>query len=71
MNFPLAFRWNFSVGQHDLTMLPRENPDCHQEHTLVNLDMDVRAIVPEGLVVAFSKTNPTIKLWEYKVRKLI
>ncbi|XP_058791921.1 eukaryotic translation initiation factor 2-alpha kinase-like [Phymastichus coffea] len=59
-------RWNFSVGQHDLIMLPRANSDCHQENLSINLDIDLRTIVPEGLIIAFSKTNPAIKLWEYK-----
>ncbi|OXU25554.1 hypothetical protein TSAR_012387 [Trichomalopsis sarcophagae] len=59
-------RWNFSVGQHDLTMLPRENADCHQEIPPVTLEIEIRTVVPEGLVIAYSKTNPQIKLWEHK-----
>lgn len=48
-------------------MLPRENADCHQEIPPVTLEIEIRTIVPEGLVIAFSKTNPQIKLWEFKV----
>ncbi|KAJ8680408.1 hypothetical protein QAD02_016195 [Eretmocerus hayati] len=59
-------RWNFSVGQHDLTMIPQTNSDCHETRFTESLDIDIRALIPEGLVLAFSKTNPSVKLWEYK-----
>ncbi|XP_015592079.1 eukaryotic translation initiation factor 2-alpha kinase isoform X2 [Cephus cinctus] len=66
----LYFRWNFSVGQHDLTLLPAETADCHD--TAANpsqkniVDIELKVIVPEGLVWAINKSNPNVKLWQYK-----
>ncbi|XP_011506315.1 PREDICTED: eukaryotic translation initiation factor 2-alpha kinase [Ceratosolen solmsi marchali] len=59
-------RWNFSVGQHDLTMLPPTNSDCHNKILSKTLEIEVQAIVPEGIITVFNKNNRKNKLWEYK-----
>jgi eukaryotic translation initiation factor 2-alpha kinase 3 len=62
-------RWNFSVGYHELEVLKSQN--CHP--TVVDdaiardlLDLDLRVVVPEGLVCAFSKVDPGVMLWQKK-----
>lgn len=63
-------RWNFSVGHHELDILKAEN--CHErpytelEKTL--LDVQLKVIVPEGIVCAVQKENPNVILWKYKVK---
>ncbi|XP_037946687.1 eukaryotic translation initiation factor 2-alpha kinase [Teleopsis dalmanni] len=61
-------RWNFSVGQHELDLL--KSSECHDsqfsELDLAMLDVDVKIIVPEGIVCAFSTTDPNVMLWKYK-----
>jgi eukaryotic translation initiation factor 2-alpha kinase 3 len=62
-------RWNFSVGYHELEVLKSQN--CHP--TVVDdtigqalLDLELRVVVPEGLVCAFSKHDPGVLLWQKK-----
>ncbi|XP_033222312.1 eukaryotic translation initiation factor 2-alpha kinase isoform X2 [Belonocnema kinseyi] len=59
-------RWNFSVGHHGLSLTPNENLDCHYKKTQISLDIDIKVIVPEGIIWAVDRNNPTSKLWEYK-----
>ncbi|CAB0028667.1 unnamed protein product [Trichogramma brassicae] len=58
-------RWNFSVGLHDLSIIPKSNSNCNLSSTF-NLTIDLRAVVPDGLLTAYKDKNSTIKLWEYK-----
>ncbi|EDW34278.1 GL22166 [Drosophila persimilis] len=61
-------RWNFSVGQHELDMVRAS--ECHMqprdELELAVLDVDIKVVVPEGIICAFSKSNPHDMLWKYK-----
>lgn len=62
-------RWNFSVGQHELDVM--RAADCHLEPRndmeMAVLDVDIRVVVPEGIICAFSKSNPKLLLWKHKV----
>ena len=64
-------RWNFSVGQHDLSFLS-ENIDCHREKTPNNFpdEYELKVIVPEGLVCSVNKKTGEI-VWKYKVREIL
>ncbi|XP_023169545.2 eukaryotic translation initiation factor 2-alpha kinase isoform X2 [Drosophila hydei] len=61
-------RWNFSVGQHELNLIRAD--DCHEEPRsdmeLAVLDVDIRVVVPEGIVCAFSKSDPQVMLWKHQ-----
>lgn len=61
-------RWNFSVGQHELDMM--KSAECHDRQfsdlDMAVLDLEVKVIVPEGIVCAFSKSNPENMLWKHK-----
>ncbi|XP_065367784.1 eukaryotic translation initiation factor 2-alpha kinase [Calliphora vicina] len=61
-------RWNFSVGQHELDLIrPAECHDRKFSHMdMAILDLDIKVIVPEGVICAFSKIEPTVMLWKYK-----
>lgn len=62
-------RWNFSVGQHELDLV--RSADCHDRKfsdiDMAMLDLDIKVIVPEGVICAFSKMDPSVMLWKYKV----
>lgn len=61
-----AERWNFSVGHHQLEVL--KPTDCHDKTTLETLlDLELKVIVPEGIVCAFKKSTPDVLLWQHKV----
>ncbi|XP_016972329.1 eukaryotic translation initiation factor 2-alpha kinase isoform X1 [Drosophila rhopaloa] len=61
-------RWNFSVGQHELDLV--RHSECQQqprdELELAVLDVDIKVVVPEGIICAFSKSDPQTVLWKYK-----
>lgn len=61
-------RWNFSIGHHELEILHSKN--CHnarnEELDNLLLDIDIRVIVPDGLICGFSKKNPSTVLWKQK-----
>ncbi|XP_043463144.1 eukaryotic translation initiation factor 2-alpha kinase-like isoform X2 [Leptopilina heterotoma] len=57
-------RWNFSVGQHGFSLPPKTHSNCHKRK--IPLDIEIKVIIPEGLVWAVDKNNPTLKLWEHK-----
>ncbi|XP_036675161.3 eukaryotic translation initiation factor 2-alpha kinase isoform X1 [Drosophila suzukii] len=61
-------RWNFSVGQHELDLV--RPSECQQqprdELELAVLDVDIKVVVPEGIICAFSKSDPQTMLWKYK-----
>lgn len=62
-------RWNFSVGHHELEILKPH--DCHDrpqtplDQTLAGLQL--RVIVPDGIVCAVKPDEPHVILWQYKV----
>lgn len=60
-------RWNFSVGQHDLVLVPYSDMYCQNKVTPHSLDIEIKVNVPNGLVWAVDKNDPTVKLWQYKV----
>lgn len=62
-------RWNFSIGHHELQFALSDN--CHQQTELDQfndfiLDIDIRVIVPEGLICGYSKKDPSNLLWMHK-----
>ncbi|XP_068156101.1 eukaryotic translation initiation factor 2-alpha kinase isoform X2 [Drosophila tropicalis] len=61
-------RWNFSVGQHELDVIKAS--ECHEQTRsdleLAVLDVDIRVVVPEGIICAFSKSDPQTILWRYQ-----
>lgn len=63
-------RWNFSVGQHELESV-RSSSDCHssggqsQAHDILT-NLDVRVIVPDGVICAVQKNSPHEIVWKYK-----
>ncbi|XP_066590227.1 eukaryotic translation initiation factor 2-alpha kinase-like [Prorops nasuta] len=59
-------RWNYSVGQHDLTLIPRANVECDEVNSYFSPEIEIKVIIPEGLIWAVNKNNPHIKLWEKK-----
>lgn len=63
-------RWNFSVGQHELELVNSVN-DCQSasyESTVndVLFNLDLKVIVPEGIICAVHKNDPHVILWKYK-----
>lgn len=63
-------RWNFSIGHHEVEF--RSNENCKFQKTpddafdsLID-DLDLRVIVPEGIICGYSKTTPNHVLWKYK-----
>uniref|UniRef100_A0A336MCR2 non-specific serine/threonine protein kinase n=1 Tax=Culicoides sonorensis TaxID=179676 RepID=A0A336MCR2_CULSO len=59
-------RWNFSIGQHELELM--KSKDCqgnakNEELDTLLLDLEIRAVIPEGIICAFSKKNPSVMLW--------
>lgn len=63
-------RWNFSIGHHELEILQSEN--CQSKNTRNEeldkflLDIDIRVIVPEGIVCGYSRKAPSTVLWKQK-----
>ncbi|XP_046865269.1 eukaryotic translation initiation factor 2-alpha kinase isoform X2 [Drosophila willistoni] len=61
-------RWNFSVGQHELDVIKAS--ECHEQTRSdleqAVLDVDIRVVVPEGIICAFSKSDPQNILWKYQ-----
>ncbi|XP_063695629.1 eukaryotic translation initiation factor 2-alpha kinase [Culicoides brevitarsis] len=59
-------RWNFSIGQHELELM--KSKDCqggdkNEELDTLLLDLEIRAVIPEGIICAFSKKDPSKMLW--------
>lgn len=40
---------------------------CQNKVTPHSLDIEIKVTVPDGLVWAVNKNDPTVKLWQYKV----
>lgn len=61
-------RWNFSIGHHELEML--KNEDCRGgSKNLLDptiLDLELKVVIPEGVVCAVSKSAPTKIIWKHK-----
>lgn len=61
-------RWNFSVGTHSLELM--KSGDCHNrpysEYDQVLLDLELKVIVPEGIICAVHKHTPNVILWQHK-----
>jgi translation initiation factor 2-alpha kinase 3 len=62
-------RWNFSIGHHELQFALSDN--CRQQPNLDQInefisDIDIRVIVPEGLICGYSKKDPSNLLWMHK-----
>lgn len=64
-----AERWNFSVGHHELEVLKPENCHAHAFSELDTelLDLQLKVIVPEGIVCAVKKGAPNVVIWKHKV----
>ena len=63
-------RWNFSIGHHELELLPSENCQSqgfkNDDIDNLILDLDLRVIVPEGIICGYSKQSPNTILWKQK-----
>lgn len=61
-------RWNFSVGTHELELIKSVN--CHNrpynDYDQHLLDLELKVIVPEGIVCAVHKHTPNVILWQHK-----
>lgn len=61
-------RWNFSVGTHQLELM--KSGDCHNrpysDQDQAVLDLELKVIVPEGIVCAVHKHTPNVILWQYQ-----
>lgn len=64
-------RWNFSVGYHELESI-NSHSDCHSsskkrtEIFKLIKDVELKVIVPEGLICAVRKNAPHTILWKIK-----
>ncbi|XP_054012153.1 eukaryotic translation initiation factor 2-alpha kinase [Hylaeus anthracinus] len=59
-------RWNFSVGQHNLVSVSNSNNYCRNKAEDQVLDIEIKVVIPDGLIWAINRNNPTVKLWQYK-----
>ncbi|XP_046624271.1 eukaryotic translation initiation factor 2-alpha kinase isoform X1 [Neodiprion virginianus] len=62
-------RWNFSVGQHVLSLVPQEDLDCHDDSPAplkLDLKFELKVIVPEGRILAVDKLQPDAVLWQHQ-----
>ncbi|XP_065083248.1 eukaryotic translation initiation factor 2-alpha kinase-like [Ochlerotatus camptorhynchus] len=62
-------RWNFSIGHHELEML--KNEDCRGGEAKDSLDaaildLELKVVIPEGVICAVRKTEPGVIVWQYK-----
>lgn len=60
------FRWNFSVGQHELTLPPFEG--CILSSETTQEEYIYKVVVPEGIICAVEKNAPHNIVWKHKVR---
>ncbi|KAG8033834.1 hypothetical protein G9C98_008315 [Cotesia typhae] len=63
-------KWNYSVGTHELNLVVTEKP-CHKHpghHTNYENDnnIDIKVVIPQGLIWAVDKKNPSEILWRYQ-----
>lgn len=64
-------RWNFSVAQHELVELNQKPADCHSTNTHSSLhdiltNLEIKVIVPDGIICAVQKSAPNVILWKHK-----
>ncbi|XP_031826001.1 eukaryotic translation initiation factor 2-alpha kinase isoform X2 [Nomia melanderi] len=59
-------RWNFSVGQYEMVLLPQSDVYCQNKIEAHIRDIEIKVVVPDGLIWAINKNNPKVKLWQYK-----
>ncbi|XP_055638305.1 eukaryotic translation initiation factor 2-alpha kinase [Toxorhynchites rutilus septentrionalis] len=61
-------RWNFSIGHHELDILKSEDCRGGSKELLDSaiLDLELKVVIPEGLICAVSKSAPNTILWKYK-----
>nr|XP_012137915.1 PREDICTED: eukaryotic translation initiation factor 2-alpha kinase isoform X1 [Megachile rotundata]XP_012137916.1 PREDICTED: eukaryotic translation initiation factor 2-alpha kinase isoform X1 [Megachile rotundata] len=59
-------RWNFSVGQHNIILMPQSDVYCQNKVPFDSLDIEIKVVIPDGLVWAINKNDPTVKLWQQK-----
>jgi hypothetical protein len=67
------FRWNFSVGQHELSFVSDNVDNCHRKVATpaqLSDDSELKVIVPEGLVCSVSKSTGHI-MWKHKVMEFV
>lgn len=64
-------RWNFSVGHHELESIQSPR-DCHSSskegkeiHDILQ-NLELKIVVPEGLICAVRKNAPHTVLWKFK-----
>lgn len=62
-----CFRWNFSVGLHDLKVVMdlNNNNNCYNTNPTVKLDFRIN--IPKGIVTAIAFDQPHKVLWIHKV----
>jgi hypothetical protein len=69
----IVFRWNFSVGLHELSFVSDTVDNCHQKDTnpaQLSDESELKVIVPEGLICSVSKSTGQI-MWKHKVIELV
>uniref|UniRef100_A0AAG5CUA7 non-specific serine/threonine protein kinase n=1 Tax=Anopheles atroparvus TaxID=41427 RepID=A0AAG5CUA7_ANOAO len=62
-------RWNFSIGHHELEKMSNEDCRGGKERRTVDpviLDLELRVIIPEGVICAVRKSAPGEILWRHK-----
>ncbi|XP_049284341.1 eukaryotic translation initiation factor 2-alpha kinase-like [Anopheles funestus] len=62
-------RWNFSIGHHELEKMSNEDCRGGKERREVNpviLDLELRVIIPEGVICAVRKSAPGEIVWRHK-----
>uniref|UniRef100_A0A182SWQ0 non-specific serine/threonine protein kinase n=1 Tax=Anopheles maculatus TaxID=74869 RepID=A0A182SWQ0_9DIPT len=62
-------RWNFSIGHHEVEKMSNEDCRGGKERREVNpvmLDLDLRVIIPEGVICAVRKSAPGEIVWRHK-----
>lgn len=59
------FRWNFSVGLHDLKVVMDLNNNCYTTNPSVRLDFKIN--IPNGVLTAVTFDRPHEVVWTHKV----
>lgn len=62
------FRWNFSVGLHDLKVILDLNNNCYT--TNPNIKLDFKINIPKGVITAVEFDRPHEVIWTHKVFNL-
>lgn len=63
-------RWNFSIGHHELELLPSQscqyNKASNEEFKKMMAKLDLRVIVPDGIICGYDNDDPSKLLWKQK-----